>query len=95
MTNEQLQKGKELEKKIKNLTEAYECFEWKPYSDYPGYENTRPVSTNPRIIIEYDDGDDGRTTTHLPMELSDSFVAQIKLQISAELEALNKELDEL
>lgn len=67
-------KANELDRKIKEFTEALNCFQWP--DDYGG------VSTNPRIVIEYDDGD-GRASQPLPMNLSNELVEFLKREIRA------------
>jgi hypothetical protein len=68
-----LGKANELNKKIKEFSEALNCFEWKPE------ENAEPISTNPRLIIEYDY--DGREQQPLPINLSNELVAFLKAEI--------------
>lgn len=68
-----LEKANALNKKIKEFTEALNCFEWKPD------EKTEPISTNPRLIIEFDY--DGREQQPLPMNLSDELVKFLKAEI--------------
>lgn len=59
-----LGKANELNKKIKELTEALNCFEFTHPED-----ESKKYSTNPRLIINYEGGD-GRENQLIPMELS-------------------------
>lgn len=98
MTNEQLQQGKKLEREIKELKSALSCFEWTVDSDY--FEQGQsiqhePISRNPRLIIEFDDGDNGREQIALPMSLSDAFVDFMKKEITAGLTEAQGKLDGL
>ncbi|WP_445458403.1 hypothetical protein [Flavobacterium sp. HNIBRBA15423] len=68
-----LEKANKLNKKIKEFSEALNCFEWQPE------ENAKAISTNPRIIIEFDC--DGREQLPLPMNLSDELVKFLKNEI--------------
>lgn len=78
-----LDKANSLNKKIKQLDEALNCFEWSPGGSIP------PISTNPRIIIEFDN--DGREQIKLPLVLSDVLVAILKKEIlSARASALSE-----
>jgi hypothetical protein len=68
-----LKKANDLNQKIKELNEALNCFEWSPE------ESIAPISTNPRILIEFDG--DGREQIKLPLVLSDVLVAILKKEI--------------
>ena len=70
-----LGKANELNKKIKELTESLNCFEFTHPKD-----ESKKYSTNPRLIINYDGGD-GRETLPLPMNLSDALVSFLKAEI--------------
>lgn len=70
-----LDQANELNQKIKEFTEALNCFEW----THPEDEKIK-LSTNPRLIIEYNGGD-GRELVALPMNLSDSMVGFLKQEI--------------
>ncbi len=67
-----LEKGLELNKKINQCTAVLDCFEWKDEAGNPS-----GVSTNPRIIIEYDGGDD-REDLEVPFELNVAIIKTIK-----------------
>jgi hypothetical protein len=71
-----LQKANELNKKIKDLETAFDCFEWD--KQYGG------GSKNPRIVIEFDDCD-GRSKHLLPMTLNENFISVLKAEIANEL----------
>jgi len=68
-----LKRANELNQKIKEYSEALNCFEWES-------ENEIKVSTNPHLIIEFD-GEDGREQIKLPMNLSDVMVGFLKQEI--------------
>lgn len=89
MDQEVLKKANSLNQKIKELTEALNCFEYQPYCD-DSRADIR-VSTNPRLIIEYD-GDGGREQIKLPMNLSDTLVDLLKGIIKKELDVVTMEL---
>lgn len=89
MTKEQLDKGNELANKIRDFENALNCFEWKFSAQAP------PASTNPRIIIEYDDYDDVRSQIALPMNRSDTLVDLLKSTIKEKLGKAQDELDKL
>lgn len=80
------EKATELRKKIKQLNEALECFEWED----PGEKNKK-FSTNPSLIIEFDG--DGRERAFLPMQLSDRFTLQMRAEIKEELVRLKIEFN--
>jgi hypothetical protein len=84
MTTEQLQIANELHAKITKLREALNCFE------YEGPETDRigPIDLHPMLIIQHDDNvdwDGGRMEHHLPIELSEEFVAYLKRFIEGEI----------
>ena len=68
-----LETANNLHRKIKQLDSALDCFEWSPGEGKP------PISTNPQIIIEYDN--DGREECKLPMPLSNALVEVLKKEI--------------
>ena len=70
-----LEKANELNKKIKEFTEALNCFEWTHPTD-----ESQKFSTKPRLIIDFD-GIDGREQIALPMNLSDTLVSFLKAEI--------------
>lgn len=80
MENSTLEKANNLNKKIKEFKEALECFE----STHPEDE-TITYSTNPALIIEFDDEDEMRRQLKLPMVLSDSLTGFLKTTIKAQL----------
>lgn len=67
-----LEKANELNRKINEFQQALNCFQWE--DEYGG------GTTNPRLIIEFDDCD-GRETLPLPMNLSDALVSFLKAEI--------------
>ena len=86
-----LQKANILNQQIKDFTEALNCFEYQPYSDHERFEEK--VSTNPRLIIEYDN--DGREQIELPMELNEILVDFLKSAIKEGLETAIQEFNAL
>ena len=81
-----LEKANELNKKIKEFQQALNCFQWE--QEYGG------GTTNPRLIIEFDDVD-GRETQPLPMNLSDTVVSFLKAEIIKGRDAAVSEFNEL
>lgn len=69
-----LKKANQLDRQIKELTEALNCFQWEEHGG---------VSRHPKLIIEYDDYDGGRESEPLPMNLSNELVEFIKREIVA------------
>lgn len=90
MNKEILKKGNDLNKKIGEFQEALNCFEWT--SEIKG---VKPTSTNPRIIVEFDDEDGGRSQLKLPMSLSDVLVDLLKQEIKKGLESAKLEFESL
>lgn len=92
MDKETLAKANELNKKICELNRALECFE----CTYPVSDNeTKTFSTNPIILIEYDNNDDGRSVQKIPAKLNKDMVGILKSFISVELECCKKEFEKL
>ena len=81
-----LQKANELNQKIKKLTEALHCFEW---------PDTKEVSRNPLIIIEYDDYEGYREKQLLPFGLSQELIQVLKTEIKANIYKAVQEFNEL
>lgn len=81
-----LEKAYELNRKIKEFTEALNCFQWS--DEYGG------GSTNPRLIIEFDGGD-GREEQPLPINLSDELTSFLKAEIIKGRDAAVAEFDAL
>jgi len=73
MKTETLNKANDLNRKIREFSEALNCFEWTPE------ETKSPVSLNPRLIIEYDN--DGREQMEIPMNLSNELIDFLKKEI--------------
>jgi len=89
MEIEKLKKGNELSQKINELNDALNCFEWWEFD-----EDAPKVSTNPRLIIEFD-GADGREQAKVPMNLSEFLTDLLKNTIKSELEKAQSEFDKL
>jgi len=83
-----LQKGNDLQRKIRKIKEALNCFEWHP-------DEGEPINLNPRLIIEFDDYDGGRSELPLPMALGDVLTALLKQEIKKELDAVETEFNQL
>jgi hypothetical protein len=81
-----LTKANQLNQKIKEFSEALNCFEWD--KEYGG------GTTNPRLIIEFD-GCDGRETQPLPMTLSNALVSFLKEEIIKGRDAAVSEFNNL
>lgn len=86
-----LEKANELNRKIKEFSEALNCFEWQPYCDEERKDIR--VSTNPELIIEFDG--DGREQIKLPMNLSGMLVEFLKKEIRKGRDEIVKEFNEL
>lgn len=100
MNKDTLQKANELAQKIREHEQALYCFEY-DHNYYARDENPdlEPDmrSTNPQLIIEHDDTEEweGRTTTPIPMILSDYLIEAIKLSIKDSLKRLQTEFETL
>lgn len=75
-----LKKGNELHKLMEELEGAMNCFEW-----YNPETPELEASRNPRLIVEYDDEEGGRSQTKIPMNLSDTLVTHIKSAIKTKM----------
>lgn len=104
MNEEFLKKGNELLKQIREHESALVCFEYDENEEANYYrEECRKlapnmISTNPKLIIEYDKYDEDipyREMLSLPMVLSGFLVNIIKEQIKENLNKLQKEFDDL
>lgn len=84
-----LDKANSLNGKIKELTEALNCFEW------PWFEGDSIVSTNPRLIIEFDDEEGGRTNIKLSMVLNEILIDVLKSEIKKERDITVNEFNQL
>ena len=100
MNKEILQKANELARRISEHERALNCFEFdaNEYArdEHPALEPDMR-STNPQLIIEHlniEEGE-GRTTTAIPMILSDYLIEAIKASIKYNLENLKSEFDNL
>lgn len=96
-----LEKANELAGLIKEHESALLCFEWDG-NQYENYERPEDdqlppdwISTNPRLIIEYDDCDEMRQQQKIPMVLSDALIEFIKENIKENLSKLKKEFENL
>jgi hypothetical protein len=104
MNKETLAKAKSLERKIKHLDRALNCFEFSPdppVGEFDPQNPGKPITRNPRILIEYDpDGYDpeyalARDVAELPFELSEEFIEVIKQNIKDQLKTATDEFDQL
>jgi hypothetical protein len=86
-----LEKANNLNKKIKEFSEALNCFEWQPYPDEERSEVR--ISTNPQLIIEYDG--DGREQVYIPMTLNEVLINFLKSEIKKQLDINVKEFNSL
>jgi hypothetical protein len=87
-----LEKANELNRKIKQFSEALNCFEMEPYCD--GERNNVRVSTNPQIIIEYDGGDE-RELIKIPMALNEVLINFLLKEIKTGLDKTVEEFNAL
>ena len=86
MDIEKLNKANELNRRIREFTEALNCFEWE--------NGGQTFSTNPRLIIQFHGGD-GREELPIPMELSDVLVGILKAEIKSQRSVCKMEFDKL
>jgi len=86
-----LKKANELDKLIWELHEALNCFDW--YN--PEVPEVNPVSINPRLIIEFDDDEGGRSQVKIPINLSDILIKQIKEAIKTKMGKTVEEFNSL
>jgi hypothetical protein len=91
MNKEILQKANELAKLISEHENALSCFEFDVALD--GFA-PEWISTNPQLIIEYDDCD-AREQQKIPMVLSDFLINIIKGSIRENLSKLQEEFKRL
>jgi len=100
MDKETLKKANELARLMEEHESALLCFEWdvNQYDNYSRADDDqlppKYVSTNPRLIIEFD-GNDGREQQMIPMVLSDALVEFIKENIKENLSRLKKEFENI
>lgn len=94
MDIEKLKKANELHSKINQLKSALNCFE-RQITDERGKKLGEPISLNPKLIIEFDDDDNGREQRAIPMKLSDVLTGMIKQQIKNNIETTQAEFDSL
>ena len=94
MDKETLKKANEISQKIIEHECALGCFYFdvNQYSDVavpPEY-----ISTNPQLIIEFDDCEGGREQQKIPMVLSDYLISMLKDAIKSNLDKLKSEFTE-
>jgi len=100
MNTETLQKANELARKIIEHEQALNCFEYDVHY-YARDENPELPeelrSTNPRLIIEHDDIEEGegRRQTPIPIVLSDLLIEMIKSAIKESQAKVNAEFQAL
>lgn len=90
MDLETLKKANRLDRKINILHGALTCFEWSFTED----DTIEKVSTNPSIIIEFDDVD-GRSQVALPYKLSENLIGLLKQEILTQITIAEKEFKAL
>lgn len=89
MKFETLETANIINKKIKELDDVLDCFEW----DEP--ELSPNLSRNPSIIIEFDDLEGDRSEIKVPMVLSNQFIQLIKKEVLSERNRLLSEFNDL
>jgi hypothetical protein len=90
MNKEAFQEAVKVSQKIEQLNQALAYFEWR-WSDDP---NTDGVSTNPQLIIEFDN-DDSRSQIKLPFELNERLVNMLKDEIKQQLQSESLKFESL
>jgi hypothetical protein len=90
MEKETLKKANELDRKIREINEALNCFEWQPYPDEVALAK-EPISTNPILMVEFDGGD-GREEVKLPIILGNRLIDILKSELKSSLMAAEEEL---
>jgi hypothetical protein len=89
MKQETLKKANELSKLIQECNQAFNCFEYRHVEGSPVF------SLNPRLIIEFDNFDDGRDRVSLPMNLSDTLINFLIAEIEKVRQVAIKEFESL
>jgi len=89
MNNQTLQTANKINKDLNEFERALECFETTIG------DSEEKHSTSPKLIIDFDDFDDGRTQIALPMNLSDHMIGILKQNIIENIERMKKEFEEL
>ena len=92
MKRETLEKANELYRKIKDLEYARNSFEWRSVEGLP---NAVIYTRNPRVIIECDDGEDGKEQNKIPVQLNQDMIAHLKQFIEKSLTEVKEELEKL
>lgn len=82
-----LETANDLNEEIKYFNEALNCFEWETIDG-------SKISTNPRLIIEFD-GSDDREQLKLPLVLSETMIEFIKKEIIKGRDAALAEFNDL
>lgn len=97
MNLETLNKANSLKRKIDELKSIASCFYYPQYNE-EGNETGEVclgMSRNPKIIIEYDDYEDGREEFKLPIILSEKFIQFIFNESASELQKCIEEFESL
>lgn len=103
MDKETLKKANELSNLIEELKKALLCFEYDENEIPNSWKNEgeklppKMVSTNPKLIIEYDEWDEDmyRHQQPIPIVLSDFLIDVIKQHIETNLKNLKQEFKNL
>lgn len=82
-----LERANALNRKIKTLSEALNCFEYKD-------DNGKVYSTDPALVIDYEGGD-GRESLAIPMYLNEKLIHVIKSNVVEELRQAVTEFNSL
>ena len=86
MDKETLKKANKLQKKIDQLNDCLNLFEWEPT-----FSNEKRKSRNPRLCIDADDEEGGRVFVQIPMDLNDEIIQTIKNWIEIESDRVQTE----
>jgi len=95
MTDDTLRTGNYLKAQIDALEKALDSIEW---NDVPNDDATKlkePVSRNPTLAIECDDGEGGREQVPVPMTLNKKLCDVLKLNIKTALDEKRREYEAL
>lgn len=81
-----------LQSRIEKLDLCNNLFYWGTDSNFPEIPT---VSRKPKLILEYDDEEDGRSQEPVPMELNEEMIQVLKTWIEIESDRFMTEFEQL